>query len=97
MSGKATFAYCRLGSDYQKYTTLSYTPEAASVLDVLNEPDFQCNHQRGTHARRAGGRGRDGEFVSAEAAAYPERLCNVLAEAFTVARTGGGVVPSIHR
>ena len=95
LSGKATFAYCRLGSDYQKYTTLSYTPEAASVLDVLNEPDFQCNHQRGTHARRAGGRGRDGEFVSAEAAAYPERLCNVLAEAFTVARTGGGVVPSM--
>ena len=62
---------------------------------MLNEPDYQCNHQRGAHARRAGGRGKDGEFVSAEAAAYPERLCDMLAEAFTVARSGGSVIPSM--
>ena len=36
----ATFAYCRLGSEFQKYTTLWYTNEAAPILDQLNTPVF---------------------------------------------------------
>ena len=45
----ATFAYCRLDSPYQKYTSLYYTPEARGILDALNAPEFKCNHPRGTH------------------------------------------------
>ena len=47
LTGFCTFAYCRLGSERQKYTSLAYTPEAGAVLDALNSPDFQCNHERG--------------------------------------------------
>ena len=39
-SSTATFAYCRLGSEYQKYTTLWYTNEAAPILDQLNSPIY---------------------------------------------------------
>jgi hypothetical protein len=48
-SSTATFAYCRLGSDFQKYTTLLYTNDAAPVLDDLNQHNYQCNHPRGSH------------------------------------------------
>ena len=94
LTGQATFAYCRLASEGpQKYTTLYYTPEAGSVLDELNNPEFQCNHERGTHAKRAGGRSAaTGEFVSPDAAPYPRRLHTILSKAFTVARTGGSSV-----
>ncbi|MDC0525432.1 reverse transcriptase domain-containing protein [bacterium] len=95
LTGKSTFAYCRLGSPYQKYTTLCFTPEAAPVLDALNGPDFQCNHERGAHEKRAGGRGPDGQFVSSESAAYPTQLCEILSRTFTTARTGGEVVPKL--
>ena len=71
LTGFCTFAYCRLGSERQKYTSLAYTPEAGAVLDALNSPDFQCNHERGAHTKRAGGRGTDGNFISADAAPYP--------------------------
>ena len=94
LTSHVTFAYCRLGSDHQKYTTLYYTPEAGSVLDELNGPDYQCNHPKGSHDKRAGGRDSSGKFVSAEAAAYPHRLCVILARAFTVARSGSEVMPS---
>ena len=83
-----TFAYCRLGSSYQKYTSLFYTAEAATILNALNGPEFRCNHPRGAHAEKAGGRDAGGEFASAKAAAYPLQLCWVLARAFTLARTG---------
>ncbi|KOO32538.1 retrotransposon like protein, partial [Chrysochromulina tobinii] len=54
-SSTATFAYCRLGSDFQKYTTLLYTNDAAPVLDDLNQHNYQCNHPRGSH-NKVGGR-----------------------------------------
>ncbi|MGA0059339.1 MAG: reverse transcriptase domain-containing protein [Planctomycetota bacterium] len=92
LQSSVTFAYCRLGAPHQKYTTLFYSAEAGSVLDALAGPDYQCNHERGTHAERAGGRGPDGSFVSAAAAAYPEQLNATLARAFTMARTGGSSV-----
>ena len=31
-----TFAQCRFGAAYQKYTTLWYTNEASPVLDLLS-------------------------------------------------------------
>ena len=92
MASRATFAYCRLGSEKQKYTTLYYTPEAGAVLDELDGPDFQCNHERGAHTKRAGGRGPNGEFISAEAAAYPFQLCAILTRAFNVAVAGTHVL-----
>ena len=88
MASNSTFAYCRLNAPYQKYTTIYYTPEAGSVLDALNGPEFKCNHERGAHAQQAGGRGPDGEFVSGRAASYPAMLNAILARAFTIARTG---------
>ena len=88
MSSHSTFASCRLGSPYQKYTTVYYTPEAGSVLDELAGPDYACNHPRGAHDKQAGGRGPDGDFQSAEAASYPARLNTLLARAFTMARSG---------
>ena len=88
LTANRTFAYCRLGSPYQKYTTLYYTPEAGSVLDELGEPDYQCNHELGKHSQQNGGLGPQGEFVSTAAAAYPTELCSILARALTIARTG---------
>ena len=88
LSSSATFAYCRLESPYQKYTSLYYTPEAGSVLDALDGPDYKCNHEPGTHSMRAGGRSADGSFLSSAAAAYPAKLNSLLARALTVARTG---------
>jgi len=53
-SSLATFAYCRLGSEYQKYTTLFYTNDAAPILDQLSGPLYKCNHTK--HPKVAGGR-----------------------------------------
>ena len=85
-SSMVTFAYCRLGSDYQKYTTFWYTNEAAPVLDQLGTPIYQCNHS--SHPKIAGGRLPDGTWASAATAAYPAQLNIRLAMAFSLARTG---------
>ena len=58
------------------------------MFDVLNGPDFQCNHEPGTHAAQVGGRNTDGSFSSSDAAAYPDKLLDFLARAFTLGRTG---------
>ena len=57
---KCTFAYCRLGKEFQKYTTIFYTPELGPVLDALNTADYQCNHPRCTHSARIRGRDANG-------------------------------------
>ena len=87
LSSLCTFAYCRLRDGAQKYTTLFYTNDAARVLDKLNDPAYQCNHQ-GKHAEVAGGRGANGKWLSTAHAAYPTALCDILASAVTMARTG---------
>ena len=81
-----TFAQCRFLGEYQKYTTLVYTKDAAPVLDQLNGADFQCNHTH--HKKVAGGRLPDGSWASEPAAAYPAQLIVCLAMAFTNVRTG---------
>ena len=93
LSSRCTLAQCRVGGQSQKYTTLWYTNDAASVLDPLNGPEFKCNH-REKHPRPAGGRGPSGEWLSKAAAAYPDRLNTILAQAFTAARTGSAQAPN---
>ena len=81
-----TFAWCRLGGEGQKYTTLAYTNDAARVFDQLNLPEFQCNHT--SHPKRAGGRLPDGSWASEDFVAFPELLNARIALGATVARTG---------
>ena len=84
-----TYAGCMLGGAAQKYTTLVYTPDAATVLNELSGPKFQCNHEPNTHEKIAGGRIPNSKrFASEEAAAYAPATCAKLADAFTFARTG---------
>ena len=87
---KVTFAYCRLDPDgNQKYTTFYFTPEAAPAFEFLNGPDYRCNHPRGSHKSRAGGRDANGNFSSsAKAAAYPDELNRIIADGLLLARTG---------
>ena len=82
-----TFAQCRFGGAYQKYTTLYYSNDAHRVLGNISGPNYQCNHPKGTH-RRAGGKLPGGNFASEDAAAYPDDLISLLVRAFTFARTG---------
>jgi hypothetical protein len=89
-----TFAYCRLGAPHQKYTTILYTPDLGAVLDDLDAPRYQCNHPRGTHAKRVRGRDPDGSFSSKWAAAYPTELCKMISRAHTRGCTGSDQVPS---
>ena len=63
-----TFAFCRLGSEMQKYTTLVYTPDASTVLDQLSSPKYQCNHPKNSHTKTAGGRKASGGWASSDAA-----------------------------
>ena len=81
----ATFAYCRLGVNIQKYTTLYYTDDASTVLNKLRSSEYQCNHPWGSHDKIGGKRDENGRYKTASAAAYPEQLNAVLADAFTVA------------
>ena len=81
-----TFAYCRLGSPYQKYTTLYFTGDVASELSALGGPEYKCNHSRGEHEEKVGGQREDGSYASARAAAYPAQLVIKLARAFDRAR-----------
>ena len=85
---EVTFAFCRFGGDSQKYTTLLYTNDAATVLDQLSGSDYQCNHPPRSHKTQIAGGRTDNGWASAAEAAYPEQLCVRLAMAFTCARTG---------
>ena len=85
---EVTFAFCRFGGDSQKYTTLLYTNDAATVLDQLSGSDYQCNHPPRSHKTQIAGGRTDNGWASAAEATYPEQLCVRLAMAFTCARTG---------
>ena len=82
-----TFSWCRFGSEAQKYTTFWYTSDAATALDPLNGPEYQCNH-KGRHPRVAGGRLPNGEWATADFVEYPTELNYRIAMAATIARTG---------
>ena len=87
-SSMATFANCRFDATSQKYMTVWYTNDAAPILDELNKPEFQCNHQPGTHQAVAGGRDAYGFWLSTDTAHYMPGFCAKLGMAFTLARTG---------
>lgn len=53
-----TFAQCKLGSDYQKYTSIAYSESLHPHLGPLGS--LACDHPPGTHKLRAGGREPDG-------------------------------------
>ncbi|MDA0878653.1 MAG: reverse transcriptase domain-containing protein [archaeon] len=82
----ATFAMCKFGGKSQKYTTIYYTNDAASVLDQLDAPEYKCDHA-GKHEQLAGGKLPDGSWASKDTA-YPDQFHIRLAMAFTAARTG---------
>ena len=89
-----TFAACMLGSKHQKYTTLFYTNDAASVLDSLNASEYKCNHPREYH-EPVGGQLDDGTWASGNAAAYSDKMNDFLADAATLARTGSTTVQTV--
>ena len=73
-----TFAQCEWGAEYQKYTTLLYTPGLAPTLDAWNVG--RCSHA--SHAMQAGGaRDAQGTWGSRRSAAYPPRMNKALAQA----------------
>ena len=72
-----TFPQCALGGDFQKWTTLWYSNGLRGQLDGLSV--CACQHQG--HRDIARGRGQRGEWHSAEAAAYPTRMNEIIASA----------------
>ena len=90
-----TFAQCRFGGDFQKYTSLLVTPSLFKPLQSLDR--MMCNHADGTHSRQANGRLQNGKWISADASAWPAELNEKLASAVatrhtqrTTATTSGG-------
>ena len=92
----STFAWCRFGSDAQKYATFWYTNDAARAFGTLNQPQYQCNHPAGTHKRRAGGRLDDGRWATEDFTAFPDELNRFIASGATLARTGN-TDPLLHQ
>ena len=76
---EVTFAQCMLGGSFQKWTTLYYSPSLSPVLDALQT--CLCTHPPGQHSETARGQTARGEWISAEAAAYPARMNSMVADA----------------
>ena len=76
---EVTFSQCMLGGAFQKWTTLWYSPSLAHILDELHV--CLCTHQESKHAEIARGRTKWGDWISAEAAAYPARMNLIITNA----------------
>ena len=72
-----TFPQCGLGGRFEKFTTLWYSPSMAPTLDVLHA----CTCRHGSHGEVARGKDRHKRWISAEAAAYPAQMNELLAKA----------------
>ena len=83
---EVTFPQCALGSKYEKYTTLWYSAAMAPTLDQLHVCSCRC----GVHAEVARGRDSAKQWRTAEAAAYPRRMNEILAQAAAEAVGDGG-------
>ena len=80
-----TFAQCMFGAEYQKYTTLMYSPGLAASLDSLDR--HRCTHE--SHPKMAGGfTDGDGQWDSRRAAAYPPAFCSLIARRLRNLRFG---------
>ena len=86
----STFAMCAFGVDYEKPTTIMYTPRLASGLQDLDL--LQCTHG-GKHKGSAGGIKDQGVWNSASAAAYPAELNLLIAQAFAQLVEGHRDIP----
>ena len=78
-ASKRTFAQCSFGAPTQKYTTIAHTPDMDEAMAPLDS--MACRHGNEPHQQRAHGRDRHGRSRAAEAAAYPPRMNDFLAEA----------------
>ena len=76
---EVTFAQCQLCGSFQKWTTLWYSHTLAPILDDLHM--CVCTHADGAHPEVARGRTARGDWISAEAAAYPAQMNALLADA----------------
>ena len=72
-----TFPQCALGGAFQKWTTLWYSHGLHGTLGGLQA--CACCHT--THSEVAHGRGMRGRWHSAEAAAYPARMNELITDA----------------
>jgi len=72
-----TFPMCHFSADWQKYTSLLFTPGLQRFLEL---DGLRCTHQ--SHNKRAGGAIENGKWNSAAAAAYPREFNIYLAQAF---------------
>ena len=86
----ATFAMCAFGVDYEKPTTLMFTPRLAAGLQDLDL--LQCTHG-GRHRGSAGGLKENGVWNSAAAAAYPAELNLLLAQSMAQLVDGHRDIP----
>ena len=76
---EVTFAQCQLGGSFQKWTTLWYSHTLAPILDDLHM--CVCTHADGEHPEVARDRTARGDWISAEAAAYPAQMNALFADA----------------
>ena len=85
-------AQCALGGDYQKLTTLLYTPGMHCALSSLAAA--VCTHAGQKHGAVAHGVDEDGGYESSKAAAYPAAFNRALALAIHHPRTPCFSAPS---
>ena len=81
------FPQCALDGNFQKWTQLLYSSVLEPSLGPLGK--LVCTH--GKHALQAKGRGPDGKWRSADAAAYPAAMNAVLADACVRALLGAAI------
>ena len=86
----ATFPLCAFGVNYEKPTTLMYTPGLSKHLQDLNS--LRCTHGH-KHDGKAGGEKINGVWNSAAAAAYPAELNLWIAQALAQLATSHREVP----
>ena len=76
---KRTFAQCSFGAPWQKYTTIAHSEELREAMEPLGA--MGCAHGNVPHEQRAHGRDSEGRSRAAQAAAYPPRMNEFIAEA----------------
>ena len=74
-------AQCMLGSSFQKYTTLLVSADIYDYLKLHLSCACKCLHED-KHPDVATGRDEDGGYHSRKAAAYPERMNEIIVGAF---------------
>ena len=78
-----TFPQCMLGAEWQKYTTLCYSPALAPWLDSWH--NHRCTHS--SHPKVAGGvQDAEGRWPSSGSSAYPPAMNKAVAQILYAAR-----------